>query len=31
VRVVAGETARLDFNIPLPSGGETLAHRARDQ
>jgi plastocyanin len=23
VRVVAGETARLDFNIPLPSGGET--------
>jgi plastocyanin len=23
VRVVAGETSRLDFNIPLPSGGET--------
>ncbi|MFL5608614.1 MAG: carboxypeptidase regulatory-like domain-containing protein, partial [Gemmatimonadaceae bacterium] len=23
VRVVAGETARLDFNIPLPRGGET--------
>jgi plastocyanin len=23
VRVIAGETARLDFNIPLPSGGET--------
>jgi plastocyanin len=25
VRVVAGETARLDFNIPLPSGGENFA------
>jgi plastocyanin len=23
VRVTAGETARLDFNIPLPRGGET--------
>jgi Plastocyanin len=25
VRVVAGETARLDFNIPLPSGGENFS------
>ena len=25
VRVVAGETARLDFDIPLPSGGENFA------
>jgi hypothetical protein len=25
VRVVAGETARLDFDIPLPTGGENLA------
>jgi hypothetical protein len=24
VRVVAGQTARLDFNIPLPSGGENF-------
>ena len=24
VRVAAGETVRLDFNIPLPSGGENL-------
>ena len=24
VRVITGETARLDFNIPLPAGGETL-------
>jgi hypothetical protein len=22
VHVVAGQTARLDFNIPLPAGGE---------
>jgi plastocyanin len=26
VRVVAGQTARLDFDIPLPSGGENFAH-----
>jgi plastocyanin len=25
VRVVAGETARLDFNIPIPAGGESAA------
>jgi hypothetical protein len=25
VRVTAGETARLDFNIPLPSGGENFS------
>lgn len=25
VRVTAGETSRLDFNIPLPSGGESAA------
>ena len=25
VRVVAGQTARLDFNIPLPSGGENFS------
>ena len=25
VKVVAGETARLDFDIPLPAGGESLA------
>jgi plastocyanin len=25
VRVVAGETTRLDFNIPLPSGGENFS------
>ena len=25
VKVVAGETARLDFNIPLPSGGENFS------
>jgi plastocyanin len=25
VRVVAGETARLDFDIPLPSGGENFS------
>lgn len=25
VKVVAGETARLDFDIPLPAGGENLA------
>lgn len=26
VHVVAGATTRLDFNIPLPSGGESVAH-----
>jgi len=26
VRVVAGQTARLDFDIPLPSGGENFSH-----
>jgi plastocyanin len=25
VKVVAGETTRLDFNIPLPAGGETVS------